>query len=325
MVVELGPFPLCDRCRERNGGLVATRHRQVHVSVAGQEACVDQGLAGVVAAVWAAARTRGCCEDDGGRAYVVPTEDTVDAAEAVLRGLGLDVERTDGGVLRFALPPPPPAGPPEAAPVEGGSFLETVSAARRAVVAAGEDLGAHTVGIEHPRIREARAQVAVARDWLTFAMLRRVSLFRRSRGSLRPLGVVFQLALMSAACWVGAAVARLVSGGSTAWSLAGGIAGLVAVMWPVVLLTGLADARTSRRRAARFLEAGGPPRPVALVAVDRRLDDVRTAIDAARPIVAGVAVGLPAHGFELRALGEADLALCQASDAIRIWLEAPRG
>ncbi|MEV0719338.1 hypothetical protein [Asanoa sp. NPDC050611] len=331
MVVELGPYPLCGRCQETNGGLVATRHRQVHLRVADQEACVDQGLVDVVAAVWTVASTRSCCQDDDGRAYVVPTADTVDAAEAALRGLGLDVERTDGGVLRFALPPPPPAEPLGHVPVDRGDFLDVLEAARRLVDGAAEQLSTHTAGIGHPRMSEARGQVAAAQSWLTAGMLRRVSIFRMSRGTLRPLGVLFQLALLSAGCWVGAALARLVSDGSTAWSLVGGIAGLVAVMWPVVRLTNLADDRTSRRRAARILrayDAGAfvpPALPGVLVAADRRLDDVRTTIDAARTILGVVALRLPPQAFEVRALTEADLALCQASDAIRIWLEAPRG
>lgn len=47
MPVILGPYPLCPMCRETNGGLIAVRHRQVHLRAHGQQACVDRGLAGL--------------------------------------------------------------------------------------------------------------------------------------------------------------------------------------------------------------------------------------------------------------------------------------
>ncbi|WP_346129473.1 tetratricopeptide repeat protein [Lentzea roselyniae] len=101
--VVLGPYPLCDTCKQFSGGLVAVRHRQIHVRAHGKEACVDQGLAEIVTGLWAVCATRSCCEDEGGRAYVVPVPGQAPAAEEFLAGLGLRVEN-EGGVLYFRLP-----------------------------------------------------------------------------------------------------------------------------------------------------------------------------------------------------------------------------
>jgi hypothetical protein len=94
--VVLGPYPLCPFCRTRNGGLIAVRHRQIHLRAHGKEACVDQGIAGLLARLWAVCDSRSCCEDEGGRAYVVPTAGTCDAAIHLLTGLGLDPELMNG-------------------------------------------------------------------------------------------------------------------------------------------------------------------------------------------------------------------------------------
>ncbi|WP_250030271.1 hypothetical protein [Paractinoplanes maris] len=99
----LGPHPLCAECRRVNGGLLAVGHRQVHVRAYGKGACVDRGLAGLFAVLWAVCDTRSCCEDSGGEAYVVPTEDTFDAADRMLRRLGL-WPRTGDGALWFTRP-----------------------------------------------------------------------------------------------------------------------------------------------------------------------------------------------------------------------------
>ncbi|GAA1861778.1 hypothetical protein [Asanoa iriomotensis] len=347
MVVELGPYPLCDRCRRTNGGLVATRHRQVHVSVAGQEACVDQGLAGVIAALWPLCSTRACCEDDDGRAYVVPTADTANAAESALVALGLDVERTADGTLRFTLPATPSRTVRPDLSVDG-DFLVAVDVARRAVAEAAEQLGRHTVGIEHPRVTEARNQLAAAQEWLTVAMVRRVSVFRGPSGTLRPGGIVLHVGLLAAACWGAASAAGFVAGGSTAWTLVGGVAGVIAVLVPIMLLTNFLENRVGRWTVARILRKRGeaahaePPWPGVFVPVDRALVDIRKSVDAVRrgvaeiaerhmrgrghqPPAAPVFLAYQAFDFETRATAEADLALCQASDAIRIWLEAPQG
>jgi hypothetical protein len=96
MPVVLGPYPLCPSCRTTNGGLIAVRHRQVHLRLNGNEACVDRGIAGLLANLWAVCDTRSCCEDEGGKAYVVPTADTCDAAVQMLACLGLNPEFVDG-------------------------------------------------------------------------------------------------------------------------------------------------------------------------------------------------------------------------------------
>ncbi|GAA0485379.1 hypothetical protein Ade02nite_08860 [Paractinoplanes deccanensis] len=96
--LALGPYPLCPSCRLINGGLIAVSHRQVHLRAHGKEACVDRGIAGLLACLWAVCDTRSCCENDGGKAYVVPTADTCDAAVRMLADLGLDPEVTDGVV-----------------------------------------------------------------------------------------------------------------------------------------------------------------------------------------------------------------------------------
>jgi hypothetical protein len=103
MTVVLGPYPLCPACRETNGGLIAVQHRQVHLRAHGKESCVDRGLAGLIANLWDVCDTRSCCENENGRAYVVPTLDTQAAAERLLASIGLSPELRDG-VLYFHAP-----------------------------------------------------------------------------------------------------------------------------------------------------------------------------------------------------------------------------
>ncbi|WP_250008898.1 hypothetical protein [Actinoplanes sp. M2I2] len=94
----LGPYPLCAECRKTNGGLVAVGHRQVHLRAHGKQACVDQGLKGLFAVVWAVCDTRGSCEDAEGEAYLVPTAETFDAAEDLLWRLGLGPTAREGAL-----------------------------------------------------------------------------------------------------------------------------------------------------------------------------------------------------------------------------------
>jgi hypothetical protein len=103
MSVVLGPYPLCPRCQQTNGGLIAVRHRQVHLRAHGKEACVDRGLAGLLTNLWAVCDTRSCCENDRGRAYVVPTADTCGAAAQLLTQLGLRPSLVDG-IIYFQTP-----------------------------------------------------------------------------------------------------------------------------------------------------------------------------------------------------------------------------
>jgi hypothetical protein len=105
MAVVLGPYPLCAACRETNGGLVAVRHRQVHLRAHGKQACVDRGLAGLIASLWAVCDTLSCCEDEGGRAYVAPASDSLEDAELVLTRLGLN-PALEGTALCFRVPQP---------------------------------------------------------------------------------------------------------------------------------------------------------------------------------------------------------------------------
>ncbi|GAA1861847.1 hypothetical protein [Asanoa iriomotensis] len=347
MTVELGPFPLCDRCQETNGGLVATRHRQVHVGVAGKESCVDQGLVGVVATLWTVADTVSCCEDDGGRAAVVPTPETADAAERALTGLGLRIERTADGALRFALPARPAEAVPAEVPVDG-DFVVGLNAADRALCEVARRLGRHTVGVEHPDIREARAALAEARRWTARGTIRQVSLIERPDGYLRPAGLAVRGVLSATACWLGAWGAHLVSGGSTAWTVVGGIAGLFAMVSPTARVLDVVDRRLGRLAVAWILSrraetpAAGPAESTVLTPIQDALADVVMTIDSVRRAMAtlhGRRMRAARHGplaaaaffthqefdFRLRAAAEADLALCLASDALVAWLQARRG
>ena len=115
MVVVLGPYPLCDQCQETSGGLVAVGHRQIHLRAHGKEACVDEGLVGLVDRLWTVCDTTSSCEDDNGRAFVIPTEETVGAAEEMLTTLGITYENEAGALffrLEAPLPPPGASVPP---------------------------------------------------------------------------------------------------------------------------------------------------------------------------------------------------------------------
>jgi hypothetical protein len=96
-------YRLCDSCLRTNGGLIYTRHRQMHVSAHGQQSCVDERLAGIIVSLWEVCETRSCCQDDDGVAYIVPTTATIDAAQDALARLGIVAERVDGA-LCFPLP-----------------------------------------------------------------------------------------------------------------------------------------------------------------------------------------------------------------------------
>jgi hypothetical protein len=64
---------------------------------------VDQGLVGLLANLWAVCDTRSCCQDDSGRAYVVPTAKTCGAAVGMLTRLGLRPSVMDG-IVWFEIP-----------------------------------------------------------------------------------------------------------------------------------------------------------------------------------------------------------------------------
>lgn len=84
---------------------MAVRHRQVHLRAHGKESCVDSGIAGLMASLWAVCDTRSCCEDEGGRAYLVATQETEREARNLLAMLGLN-PRTENGGLSFQVPEP---------------------------------------------------------------------------------------------------------------------------------------------------------------------------------------------------------------------------
>ncbi|MET8832849.1 hypothetical protein ABZV78_02885 [Micromonospora sp. NPDC004540] len=64
---------------------------------------MDRGVAGLLASLWAVCDTRSCCENEDGRAYVVPTADTCDAATQSLANLGLHPTVVDG-IVYFRMP-----------------------------------------------------------------------------------------------------------------------------------------------------------------------------------------------------------------------------
>jgi hypothetical protein len=103
MPVVLGPYPLCPACRVTNGGLISVSHRQVHLRAHGKQACIDRGLAGLLTNLWAVCETRSCCENNGGRAYVVPTAETCDAAVDMVTRLRLHPWVRDG-IIYFQVP-----------------------------------------------------------------------------------------------------------------------------------------------------------------------------------------------------------------------------
>jgi hypothetical protein len=257
MEVRLGRYPLCQRCRERNGGLVATRHRQVHVTVGGRESCVDEGLALVMAGVWTVGDTVTCCEDDDGRAYIVAAPGSRDAVAEYLRSLGFAVGGVDGR-LSFPLPQPPPAPPAPPIDVDPAGPLPPALAALAAEVGRLRPrFTAATTGGGHPRVREAHDRLADAERLLDVALLRAVSPLRRPDGRQRPLGRMYQLAsVVPVTVAVGVVVAWLTDR-SVPWLV-------VALMLTQALVypcyswgLGRLERRISRRRVAAARHAGG--------------------------------------------------------------------
>lgn len=356
MVAELGPYPLCDRCKERNGGLVAVRHRQVHVRIGDKESCVDEGLAGVIALLWTVSDTLTACEDHEGRALVVATPETVDAAERALVDLGVAVEREGEGALYFQLPKPVPT-PAQARvstlPAARGdsNLVVAMATAAKSIAVAADRLAANTVGIEHPLIARARSRLDTARTQLTAAMHRNVSPFQYPSGLQRASGVVLGMALAAITGWIGAWIGGVVSGGSTAWSIVGGFAALSAVAWPYIRLQVVAEHWVGQLRVGLTRRKNGLVGPTErapaeradiLLPVSHRLGRIRDSINATRSEIGALAVRyvsaqrmspsstetlvwLLERDRVLSSIAIADAALCQASDAIRIWLSLPRG
>lgn len=101
MTVRLGPYPLCEACQRTNGGLTHVRHPQRHIEAHGQAVCVDEELADLLIQLWAVCETKSCCQDDGGRAYVTPTQATRAAAEKWFAEQGIPRELDERGRLWF--------------------------------------------------------------------------------------------------------------------------------------------------------------------------------------------------------------------------------
>jgi hypothetical protein len=179
-------------------------------------------------------------------------------------------------------------------------------------------------------------------------MVRQVSAYRRPSGAERLAGLVLHGGLMAAAWWIGAAAAHLVSGGSTAWTLVGGVAGGLAVAWPIVLVIRRVEwwrgLRSIRRILGDQAEAGAafPAESSVLTPIQDVLTDVQMTIHSVRraiatlgsrrlrgqrhqPPAAQVFFAYQGFDFVTHAAAQADLALCQASEALVGWLEAEQG
>lgn len=109
--VVLGPYPLCAECERTNGGLVAVRHRQIHVRAAGRESCVDHALRTIIARLWEnGCDTRNSCQDFDSRAMVVPVAGQTRLAVEALARMGIHAEVVDTAVF-FPLPTGTADGP----------------------------------------------------------------------------------------------------------------------------------------------------------------------------------------------------------------------
>jgi hypothetical protein len=351
MAVELGPYPLCARCKQTNGGLVSVRHRQIHVRAHGQESCVDQGLARLIANLWEVCHTSSACEDSEGRAYVVACAETIDAGERRLTELGLAVQR-EGWALYFEMPAPQP--PPPVEPTmdtgEDDPPLAILHRTAAAVAAAASRLDATLPGVDHGLIKAARDDLDFGGEALTRAMDRLTGVIAHRHRGVGPVGmlllVVMVLPAVASATWL----AALLTDRSVGWMTAAAFGGCLAALWPIQLLLRALDRRIGRARVARMAPATGgaavaaPTDGAALLRpIGPELDRIRSAIVAARRAVGAVAWGyltrgrrrMPWTGYRLvdlrhwdavvANLAAADLALRLASDAIVHWLDLPRG
>jgi hypothetical protein len=176
-------------------------------------------------------------------------------------------------------------------------------------------------------------------------MRRSVSLIYSPTGFVRVGGVLFQTALFAAGAWA-ATQAVSMAHGSTTWMILIAVATVLALGWPISRLTYLVDGRIGRRRVAavtsRYPTTALPSgvadidRTGILLPLGPQLNQVRGIIDAARSQVGAVARRYldghwqpPRSGADLgwlqdrdmiiRCLGAADISLCQASDAVRLF------
>ncbi|MFF2550539.1 hypothetical protein ACFVUS_06035 [Nocardia sp. NPDC058058] len=103
--VILGPYPLCRYCEQTNGGLIAVRHRQIHIRAADRESCVDHKLTDIITTLWnRGCDTRSSCQDENGRAMVTPAAGHADLAVNILADMGIHTDEVDG-LVYFTLPP----------------------------------------------------------------------------------------------------------------------------------------------------------------------------------------------------------------------------
>jgi hypothetical protein len=284
-------FPLCDICRERNGGLVATLHRQVHVKVGDRESCVDEDLAGLIARVWTVGDTVSACQDgDDGRAYIVPEPESRERVAALLRSLDLDVEG-DGGRLCFRVPEGAPPTPP--ARIDTAGPLPEVLARLYAEVAALRSrLAEVTTGLDHARIREARNQVDVATAFLESALCRSISPLWRSDRTLRPAGRAFRTVIRVVVLFAFVAAAALLSGDSLAWMAVAVVPGVMLGGRPSTWATHRLDDRLTRGRLATVRPAGQPADEAVSWPIRVRLTRIRADITALRSAAGTLLVAL---------------------------------
>lgn len=316
---------------------------------------MDEGLAGIMVGLWEFCDTSSSCQDHAGRAYVVPTAETADAAERFLTSLGLTVEREDG-VLFFRLPAPRPA--PEPLPWQpaassddtSGDQLSVLHRLQQRVAGAAADLAAATVGVDHARIAGARTNLELAGRQLVAGMRRIASPVRRPNRDLRLPSLLSQGLAVLLACTLATTVAGALTDRSVLWTVVAALAGYGLVSWPMIRLTRVIDDRLSRWRLARALAGApvrqsardpGPSRMLALICtellhIQREVDVTRRELGALtherlqwhpkRPpdSPAGLAWAVQRDSVAA-ALVEADLSLATASDDIRVWLSLPRG
>ena len=263
MEVRLGPFPLCDACRERNGGLVATLHRQVHVKVGERESCVDEDLAGLVARVWTVGDTVSACQDSAehGRAYIVPEPDSREPVAALLRDLGLDVSDEDGW-LYLRLPRSVSPEPPDWSRIDIAAPLPEVLARLSAEVAALRPrLAEATTGIDHARIKEARTRLDVAADALERALYRSVSRLHRPDGTRPPATRLLRAGVLLAVMFAVVAAAAWISDASVAWMAVAAVPGSMLGEWLSRKVTDRLDRRLTRARLAAARSTVTDPAP----------------------------------------------------------------
>lgn len=254
MEVRLGPFPLCDTCRERNGGLVATLHRQVHVKVGERESCVDEDLAGLVARVWTVGDTVSTCQATTdcpvhGRAYIVPEPESREPIAALLRDLGLDVS-DEGGHLYFLLPRDTPPEPERSLVDTVGPLPEVLARLSAEVGALRPRLAAATTGIDHARIKETRARLDVAADALEMALYRSVNRFQRPDGTRPPAARLLRAGVLLTVMFPVVAATAWIFDASVAWMAVAAVPGSILGGWLGGPATDGLDRRLTRARLA---------------------------------------------------------------------------